>query len=50
MLCRCAGEDIGVGGCDVFEDGGVDAEVFGEDVLGGVVDPVVDHEGSTGSC
>ena len=30
------------------EDGDVDAEVLGEDVAGGVVDPVVDHEGRSG--
>lgn len=50
MLGGCAGEDVGVGGCDVFEDGGVDPEVLGEDVFGGVVDPVVNHEGGAVLC
>lgn len=41
-------EDVGRGLGDVVEDGGVDAEVLGEDVLGGVGDPVVDVEGGAG--
>lgn len=41
-------EDVWVLVGDGVEDGDVDAEVLGEDVAGGVVDPVVDHEGRSG--
>lgn len=41
-------EDVWVLLGDVVKDGDVDAEVSGEDVAGGVRDPVVDHEGRSG--
>ena len=50
LLADFTGKDVGVWAGDVFEDGGVDAKVLGEDVFGGVVDPVVDHECRAGNC
>lgn len=44
LLADLGGEDVGVRVGDVLKDGGVDAKVLGEDVFGGVVDPVIDHE------
>lgn len=38
-------QDVRVDGGQVLEDGGVDAEVLGDDVPGRVREPVVDHEG-----
>jgi hypothetical protein len=38
---------IGISGRDIAEYRGVDAEVLGQDVLGGVGDPVIHHESSS---
>ena len=50
LLADLGGEDVGVRVGDVLKDGGVDAKVLGEDVFGGVVDPVVDHECCAVTC
>lgn len=40
-------DDVWVSGRDGVEDGGIDTKVLGQDVLGGVGDPVIDHEGGS---
>lgn len=50
LVADLGGEDVGGRVGDVLKDGGVDAKVLGQDVLGGVVDPVVDHEGCAAAC